>query len=355
MNGPAPWRVLSVAPPGVFDGIGDFAASLTAALSPFGPTELFVRAERWSELDTVDVASTAGAIVQYIPQAFMHGDLRALLRWLGRLHDANKPVVLVVHEYWPPQNGTLRRAVVRFLFRRILRACIQRSTSIVTSQEFSAGELAEIARGRRVHAIPMGSSIPRGSGPRAATSSCRLVIFGQPAAMHAATMTALGAWLPSAPPDVSLTWLGRSSAEMREYWIDRWHLPADRVTFSGGLPARDVSAALTASRIGLAPYENGASARRTSFAALLEHELPVVAVDGLYTSDWLRGSAACVWTPEGEPETFVRALADLIDDVPRQIELAAAAGRVFDERLSWPRIGEAYARLMDRSREGAVA
>jgi hypothetical protein len=338
---------LSLAPPGVFDGIGDFAASLTAALSPHCDAELFVRAEHWSELTAVDPANTAGAIVQYLPQAFMRGDLRVLLKWLGRLRAANKPVVLVVHEYWPPQNGTLRRAAVRLLFRRILRACIRRSTAIVTSQEFSAGELRTIARGREIHAIPMGSSIPRIGGARTPDGACRLVLFGQPAAMHAPTMAALGAWLPSAPAGVSLTWLGRSSDEMREYWLRRWRLPEARITFSGGLAAADVSSALLSSHIGLAPYENGASARRTSFTALLEHQLPVVAVDGLYTSDWLRDSGACAWTMEGEPAAFVQSLAALIDDAPRRAALSAAAGKIFDERMSWTRIGDAYARLMN--------
>ncbi len=351
-GGPPVWRVLSPVPPGAFDGIGDFAGALTTALQAFGPTELFVRKDSWRELEHAAIEDTAGAVVQYFPQAFMRGDLRVLLGWLDQLRAARKPVVLTVHEYWPPLNGTVRRAVARLLFRRVLRACIRRSTAVVTSQEWSAHELASLARGHRIQAIPVGSSIPcAGSCAPAPPDGCRLVLFGQPAAMHAPTIAAVGAWLSSTPSGVSLTWLGRSTEELRNAG-ERLGLPAARVAYLGGLSAVEVSGALQSARIGLAPYENGASTRRTTFAALLEHRLPVVALDGVLTSEWLRESHACVWTPEGAPAQFVDAVSQLVTDVPRQAVLAARAREVFDTRLSWPRLAEAYARLL---KEGAPA
>lgn len=339
------WRVLSASGPGRFDGIGDFAASLTGALTAYGPAELFVREQSWAELEQLDVVATAGAVVQYFPQAFMRGDLRVMLRWLDRLHRAGKPVVLTVHEYWPPLNGTLRRAVARVLYRRTLRACIRRSTAVVTSQEHSAHDIASVARGHQVVTIPIGSAIPVEPGGALATGR-GLVLFGQPAAMHAPTMAAVGAWLTSAPPDVSLTWVGRSADEMRDQWCAAWALPATRVTFRGGLSAAEVSLALQSARVALAPYENGASTRRSTFAALLEHQRPMVALDGVTTSDWLRESGACVWTPEGEPARFVAALSQLIADPAQQAALSQRAGDVFRTHLSWPTIGEAYARVL---------
>lgn len=345
MTGSAPWRVISAAGPGAFDGIGDFAGSLTTALRELGPAELVVRKEHWSELKSVAVENTAGAVVQYFPQAFMRGDLRALLRWLDQLRAAQKPVVLTVHEYWPPLNGTVRRAVVRLLFRRMLRACIRRSTAVVTSQEWSAHDLASLARGHRIQVIPVGSSIPCVGPVISQRAGSRLVMFGQPAAMHSPTIEALGAWLSSAPSEVSLTWLARSTEEMRKAG-GSLGLPAGRVTYAGSLSAAAVSAVLGSSRIGLAPYANGASTRRTTFAALLEHRLPVVALDGILTSDWLRKSGACLWTPEGEPARLVDAVSQLLNDAPGQLALAARARDVFDAHLSWPRIAAAYARLL---------
>lgn len=342
----APWRVIAPAPAGVYDGIGDFAALLTDALRPFHAAELFVRRASWSEVNAVDIENTAGAVVQYLPQAFMRGDMRALLRWMDRLRAAGRPVVITVHEYWPPLDGTVRRAAVRLLFRRMLRACLRRSSAVVTSQEFSAHELSVFAPGRHITAIPVGSSIPNGSSPRTPTPGGRLVLFGQPAALHAPTLQALGTWLATAPADVSLTWLGRSSEEMRATWCGTLQLPGERVTFAGALPSAAVSDVLRASSIGLAPYENGASTRRTSFAAMLAHRLPTVAIDGLYTSEWLRASGASVWTPEGDPQAFVAAVAEVVRDTAQQAALSQRAGELFDARLSWPRIGEAYARLL---------
>ena len=337
------WRIISPARPGVFDGIGDFSGLLADALQPFHPTALVVRRARWDELESVAIDETAAVIVQYVPQAYMHGDLRALLRWVGRVRATGAPVVLVVHEYWPPQDGTLRRTAVRWLFRRMLRACMRRSDALVTSQEFSAGELSSFAR-RTVHAIPVGSSVPCVT-PRAPEPGRHLVLFGQPAALHAPTMRALGAWLGTTP-DVSLTWLGRSSEEMQAAWHGQWGLSAARVRFAGGLPAADVSAVLNRSTLALAPYENGASTRRTTFAAFMQHALPTVAVDGLYTSDWLRAADACVWTPEGEPAAFVAGVATLLGDAAEQSRLSARAAALHAERLSWPVIGAAYARLL---------
>lgn len=353
MSGRPVWRVLSAAAPGRFDGIGDFASSLTDSLRGFGPAELFVRRESWAELEEIDVADTAGVIVQYYPQAFLRGDLRRMLRWLDRIRAAGRPVVLTVHEYWPPLDGTVRRAVVRLLFRRMLRACIRRSTAVVASQERSAHELAHVARGHQVMAIPVGSSIPRTSASCAPGSG--LVMFGQPAALHAPTVAAVAAWLETAEPDVTLTWLGRSADEMRRRWCDDWRLPTTRIAFAGGLPAAAVSSALSHARIGLAPYENGASTRRTTFAAMLQHGLPIVALDGITTADWLRESGACVWAPEGDPQAFVAALGALSGDETRQRSLSARAIAVFEAQLSWPVIGAAYARLLQQDSRGATA
>jgi glycosyltransferase involved in cell wall biosynthesis len=351
----APWLVVSSSGPGVFDGIGDFSASLTDALRAHGAAELVVRRASWDELEARDPAGIAGVVIQYFPQAFLRGDLRVMLRWLDRVRAGGKPVVVTIHEYWPPLDGSLRRAGVRLLFRRMLRAFVKRSTAVVVTQDWSAHELTHITRGKTVVVIPVGSNIPSPGTTAPAHERTRdLVMFGQPAAMHPATLSALGAWLNQQPADVTLTWLGRSADEMRSHWCGTLGLSSDRVTFQGALPASDVSRALQSARIGLAPYVNGASTRRTTFAALLQHGLPIVALDGITTSDQLRASDACVWTPEGEPERFVAAVQTLVNDERRRRELSPRAAAFYRDNLSWARIGALYSDVLVQSQRGAA-
>lgn len=341
----APWWVLSASGPGVFDGIGDFASHLTEALRAYGPAELFVRRESWRELGAIDPASTAGVIVQYFPQAFLRGDFRHLLRWLARVRAAGHPVVVTVHEFWPPLNGSLRRAAAQFVFKRMLRSLVRASTMAVVTHPDGRHDLARAVHTSRVTMIPIGAAVLPGSEPVAKSSGVKLVMFGQPTGMHGATLRAVAAWM-ARTPGASLKWFSRSEDEMRQSWRNTLGLPTDRVTFSGGLPAPEVSRRLRAAHIALAPNENGASTRRSTVSAFFAHGLPIVALDGENTSEELPESGACLWAPEGEPAVFVAALDALVPDAARQSALGARAAAFYETRLSWPRIAGAYAELL---------
>jgi len=137
---------------------------------------------------------------------------------------------------------------------------------------------------------------------------------------------------------------------MRAAWTGEWRLPAERVIFTGGLAAPELSRRLRAAHIALAPNANGASTRRSSVSALLAHGLPIVAIEGENTSALLRESGACAWTTGGEPEAFVAAVEALVADPARQAELSGRALAFFNEHLSWPRLAAAYAALLNLGR-----
>lgn len=340
-----PWLILTVTGPGVFDGIGDFSGALAESLRAYRPTELVVRRESWSELDAIDPARTAGVLVQYFPQAFMRGDLRHILRWLARVREAGRPVVITVHEFWPPLDGTFRRAIAQWLFRRTLRSLVRTATVTVVTYPHAIDVLALAVRAERAEVIPVGSTVlpigPRDPDP----DGCRVVMFGQPAALDAGVLRAVSGWLQRTP-SASLDWLARSAEEMRAHWTSALQLPVDRVTFSGGLPAEDVSRHLRRGCVAIAPSANGASTRRSGFIALLAHGLPVVATDGITTPPALRQSGACVWAPEGQPDAFVAELDALVRDPARQAASSSAALAFFAEQLSWSAIAAAYARAL---------
>jgi hypothetical protein len=355
------WLILSPSMPGRFDGIGDYAWHLARALGAHGETRLVVRtAERVpAGVQDVEVVSSwrdladeawrarartaRGVVVQYLPQAFLRGDLRGFLRWLDEARRAARPVVLTIHEYWPPADGRLRRAALRAVYRRVLSSLLARSTHVVCSQPqaVQALEAARVVVGCPASVVPVGSNIER-RGARAEDRGGRLVLFGQPAAMHEPTMAAFGEWLSRHAAPLPATWIGRSSEEMRAYWQNRVQRPIALVHVQGGLAADVVSADLLGATVGLAPYVNGASTRRTTLTALLEHGLPVVGLDGPETSDLLRESGAILFSAEGDPAAFVRGIDALAGDAGRRARMSRAADRLFHDHLSWPCIARAY-------------
>jgi glycosyltransferase involved in cell wall biosynthesis len=353
-DGARPWRVLTFAPAGVNDGIGDFSALLGSALATHHPTETFVRRESWRELDAVDPAALGGVVIQYFPQAYLHGDFRYLVRWLERARRADVVVVTTVHEFWPPADGSFKRAAGRWLFRRMLRTLVRLSDRVVLTRPSAVLDLGEAVRTDRVTVIPVGTSVlppserPALPGePVAKASGTRLVMFGQPAAMDGAVVAAVSRWLTTTD-GASLEWVARSADEMRDAWRRFGADPAARVTFSSGVPADELSRRLSAASIGLAPNVNGTSTRRGTFVALLAHGLPVVATSGPNTGDELVEAAPCLFSPEGEPDPFVAHLAALAADPARRDALGRVAHEYYDRTLAWRHVAGAYAQLLTR-------
>lgn len=353
-GGARPWRVLTFAPAGVSDGIGDFSERLASALGAHHPAGTFVRRATWRELDAVDPATLGGVVIQYFPQAYLHGDFRYLVRWLERARAAGVPIVTTVHEFWPPADGTFRRAAARWLFRRLLRTLVRASDHVVVTRPSALHDLAEAVRTDRAVVIPVGTSVlPPGERPAfpdepvAKLPPTKLVMFGQPAAMDGAVLAAVSRWV-AATPGASLEWVARSAGEMQDAWRRFGADPGARVTFSAGVPADDLSRRFSAATIGLAPNVNGTSTRRGTFVALLGHGLPIVATSGPNTGEALVEAAPCVFSPEGEPAPFVDRLAALAADPERQAALGRAAREYYDRTLAWRHIADAYATLLKR-------
>jgi glycosyltransferase involved in cell wall biosynthesis len=361
--------VLAAAGPGVFNGIGDFSWELTRAMGATHPATLVVRGEAvapeaaapadarmatlrsWAELgDAAWMArgrAAEGVFVQFFPQAFVARDFPALLSWLRMRRSADRPVVVTLHEYWPHKSRSPRRELMRWRSRRAVRDLAAASTSVVVSQPYSAREvtLSGLVPASLLRVIPIGSAVPRVDPPAPPADPPVLASFGQPAMVDPRTVASLVEWTASAPERPRLWWFSRSEDELRQWW--RRHLgdvPA-AVTFFGGLPAREISARLRQATVGLALYADGASTRRSSLSALLEHELPIVGIDGRYTDDRMRQSGAMRLVPLEQPEALTSALATILRDSARRAEMAAAAARFFEATLSWPRIADAYLAL----------
>ena len=107
---------------------------------------------------------------------------------------------------------------------------------------------------------------------------------------------------------------------------------------AGALPGEAVSVHLSAMDLLLAPFVDGASTRRGSMIAGLQHGLAVLSTDGPLTDPMLRAEhGRSLWlTPVGDREAFAGAALELA----RRSELRAALGqnarRFYAAQLDWP-------------------
>ncbi len=103
-------------------------------------------------------------------------------------------------------------------------------------------------------------------------------------------------------------------------------------------PAADeVSLLLGSAWIGLAPFNRGVSARRGSFAALLQHGVPTVTTSGAETDPFLAQGAstgAFVASPDHSPNRFAVAFVELLNDKGRCTAMRTAAREFYESWFS---------------------
>jgi glycosyltransferase involved in cell wall biosynthesis len=260
------------------------------------------------------------------------------------------PVVVTVHEYWPASSWSPRRAVLRWQNRRRLAAVLGAASAVVVTQDIYARGLrdAGVCDGKAVHVIPAGSNITRvaAAGPRTGG----LLLFGQPASFQPTHLAALAAWLAAGIDRPPLTWIGRSRDELRRAWSDAARGASDAVTLVGGATEAAVSALLSQATVGLAPYANGASGRRTTLAALLQHGVPTVATVGIATEPWLTETSGLRTVTGNEPRAYLAAVEALLRDAGERDQLSRNAETLFSARLAWPHLAEQYRTVMRDAR-----
>lgn len=335
---PLPWVVVSPTPAGRHDGIGDYAALLAAALTDSSRVPVRVAVAGLDALP--DAGSVGGVLFQYSPSA----PFDVVRAWLDEVHAQGRPLVVTVHEYWPPATWSPWRVWLRRRLRRRLAHLARLASVLVLTQEIGQREIvASGVSGSTPVVVPVGSNIARSA--HAAVRDGGMVLFGQPAAMQLDVLAAVARWMAAEPGGRRLTWIGRSLEELQQA-RDAAGFDTGHVTLLGGVPDTEVSAVLARATVGLAPYANGASARRTTLAAMLQHGVPIVGIAGVATDSWLQGPAGMHTVPDGHPAAFVAALDALWRDARARQRLGDDAVRLFETHMSWTRIAGAYASLM---------
>ncbi len=332
-----PWIVTTPGPPGRGDGIADYAARLADAL---GAT-LIVPGTPEPPIDSI-----TGVLHQYSP----HASTALLRRWVAALARQGRPVILTIHEFWPPADGSLKRAVRRFQLRRRITSLGHAADAVVVTQEIAARELVQTGVVPDTPAvIPVGSNISCSVGPTERDGG--IVIFGQPASYEPEFLGAVERWRRTITPVPPLTWISRSSDELAAAWRATIGDDLSGVSLCGALPESAVSSVLARARLAVAPYRGGGSGRRTTLAALLEHGVPTVTIDGPAADAWVRAGDGVRCVMEPTPVRFVHAVGELWEDDARCAALTQSAVRTHAARLSWNVIAAAYRTLMIATQE----
>ncbi len=370
-------RFLVICPtaPGRLDGVADYACWLAASLAPHAPASLVGlarptpppgAAEGLPEVPRVALGSwrelwrrrreepfgDSVPILQWVPQLYLGSrEFSWLLLWLRHCRARGRPVVVTVHELAIPVGRSLRRAGARLAMEFALVALGVLATHLVATYGLTERRLRRRLRWKRraIAKVPVGSNIPVAlvaDTPVEKNDKVVCTIFGQPEAMSAAIVARLGR--QASHDQLRLRWLGRSSEAIAAFLRDRCGLPDGAFEVAAARPSPDVSRCLAASDLLLAPLVDGVSTRRTTVIAGLAHGLPIVGTDGPCTDDVWRRSGACLLTPGGDAESFVRNVALVASDAQRRAEMRRAARALFEAHFTWERIAGAYLAHLSR-------
>lgn len=349
--------------PPALDGIGDYTAQMAAALAALGARVRILTAQRHAipiqgveilcafgkqgpgNLDGLEAAVATDVpdvlLVQYNPFSWgRYGfapHLPERLLALKRRHSGVKLAVMM-HEPFVPVTSW-KFGVMTTWQRWQLWRMGHVAEVFFCSVEPWAARFARWFPGTQVDHLPIGSNIPvaganRSTARQALGVKGRLVmsLFGRAACETLGHVRAAADAVGAHDPSALVLYIGTDGARVQAA------LDGRPVRNAGALPAADVSRALAATDLYLAPYPDGASTRRGTLMAGLAHGLPTVSTDGRLTDPLLRaaGGSALVLAPASSQDAFAHAALSLAQDSVRRAQVGTAGQYLYERAFDWP-------------------
>lgn len=264
--------------------------------------------------------------IQYPTRGYGKGLAPNLLPLVLRICRPNLPVVVTLHEF------TIAHPL-RKLSSLFLIFCPHRLVACDGREQRMLNRLRKL-RGGRVELIPLGANIPmcvqgvlRGNGSDRITF-CHFGFLDK--SKDGTLLIDVLAKLRQEQFPVRLVFVGEITPD-KQAWFRK--LAEDRgvaeaVSFTGFCSPEDVSRYLASSDIGLFPFRDGVSLRRTSFLAAMQHGLAVVTTQaGNYVPTELVDGENVLLVPAGDRERFVQAARRLALDATLRHKLSVNARR----------------------------
>jgi glycosyltransferase involved in cell wall biosynthesis len=287
-------------------------------------------------------------LVQWVPHAYGWKSLNvpfcAWVLWRARRH--GDVVDLVVHEpYLPFVRGRVAHNVAAAVHRLMIVLLLQGARRVWITVPAWERRLRKYTLARRLPIgwLPVPSNIPALPDPVGAASvrgrylprgEGQLVghfgTFGE----YARTMLArLVPALLDRADAASMVLIGPGSVEAREALVRIRGDLARRIHAAGRLPPHELSRHLGACDLMIQPYEDGASARRGSLMAPLEHGRPIVTTTGPATEAVWEESGAVALVAPFDAGAMVAEAGRLLADDSGRAALGAAARRLYAGRF----------------------
>jgi glycosyltransferase involved in cell wall biosynthesis len=364
------------------DGVSDYVQHLVRALGEVGVTALPVPVRpvkgRWLPA-AARAARTVRRLrpdvvhVQFAPSAYRFSAVPGLL---PLLLPRTAPLVTTLHEYgrwdgpgrlppaaWRPLEGG-------GLWCRETGRLIPASAAVVVTNPEHADVLVG-RTGRHPVRVPLAPNVDDHGGAEEARARWRqrlglgpegalLAFFGfvHPVKGVRYLLEAF-AKLRSARPDVRLLIVGGFTsqalpeAEARAFRAEledlcRGYGVAEAVTFTGHLPAPEVSGALHAADVVVLPFTAGVTTKSGALLAALAHGRPTAVTVTDPPDPHLSPDETVAVIPARRDATAIAATVERLLDDPGLRQRLATNARHVAGRHSWPRVAEAHRQLYDR-------
>jgi glycosyltransferase involved in cell wall biosynthesis len=329
---PIRWAVVYPRSESLVDGVRDYCDRLAEALDAHPGAEARAVApsdlaglKRWPDI----------VLLQYSPFAFGRWGFAPLL--IGQFLRSAGTRAVMVHEPFVPVTD-IRSALMGAWQRFQLGAIVLAAHRVFLSVE---GWRTRIAGRRReaVH-LPVPSNLPDARNLRGRT---RLELGAAPDRLVVATLAtghssqltlhvrAAVEAIASESPGLLVLNLGAGAASLELG-------DGVEVVQPGRLSATGLSAHIAAADLCLLPFVDGASTRRGSVMAALQHGIPVISTEGHLSDpvfEQLNGAAWLLSRADDEAG-FVRAALEIARDRQRGMAMGVRGRCVYEERFDWP-------------------
>jgi len=376
------WHFITGEFPPAMGGVSDYTRLVSAGLAEAGETvhvwcpaspgpatdptgvQVHRTAGQWSPADLrridaalSDVPGPRRLFVQWVPHAFGRRSMNvAFCRWVRRRAREGDEIDLMVHEpFLALGEGTIRQNVAAAVHRGMVVMLLGVARRVWVSIPAWAECLTPWAKDghARFCWLPVPSTLPveaaesRVARVRNAMNPTGGTVIGHFGTYDQPTRRQLHQLVPrliEAIPGIRMWLMGRGSDSMATELGD---LGADVRSVVGGtgpLDASELSCHLQACALLVQPYIDGASTRRTTLMAALEHGVPTVTTVGRLSEPFWASSTAVRAVPAGDLGALAAAVVELARDAERRRLMGAHARALYAGRFA---IGHTIRALVD--------
>lgn len=314
------------------------------------------RRKRWLDavVDESRTSGAAGIIWHYSVFSYSHRGVPTMVPGLCRsLRRSGTAIVPVLHELafpWGEEGwrGRVWSATQRAVLPMVVG--LSAGTIVTTSDREAWLRTRRWLPSRPVVTAPVFSAVPDRALPAAGLrSGMRIGMFGYSASAAELVLDAF-VQVCEFRPGTELWLLGGVGATDSVGTV--WRKYAERVgvghalRFSGELDAADLSDAIRACDVFVFHDGHGPSSRKSTLAAVLAAEKPVVAVDGDQTWRELIACEAVILIPEGNSRILAEGLLMVMRDEDLGREMGMRARMFYDQMQSRKVVGEAIRQFL---------